>query len=156
MNRIKARLSLLVPFGILLGVDAGLTLFFQPAEYWHNHSVLREGNPLFAKMLASGPFAYLGAVGLHWLFWSGLMVFLPRLIALGCGTALIYGHSVGALGWLRAFVFRAHWNNYLYYAVITYLLIWAISEQILPRIKSTRSQPGAAPNGGSVARVAHL
>ena len=49
MCRIKTRLSLPTPFGVLLFADAGSTLYFQPTAYWNDHSLLREGNPFFAR-----------------------------------------------------------------------------------------------------------
>ena len=137
MKRIRDRLSLIIPFALLALLDGGVTLFFQPSSYWADHSAFVESNPLFAHMLSISPWLFLGAIITWILSLSIVITVTPRLLGLGFGTGLIYGHSVGALGWLRHFVFKTYWNNMIYYMFIAFLLIWAISDQIERRIKKS-------------------
>lgn len=135
MKRIRDRLSLLIPFALLAALDGGVTLCFQPEAYWTDHSRYLEGNPFFGQFLLIGPMAFVGIILLWIVVLSGIILVTPRLLALGIGTGFIYGHSVGALGWLRHSWFTAHWHNIPYYMLIAFLLIWAIGDQIERHLK---------------------
>jgi len=144
MKRIQDRLSLLIPFAFLASIDGGVTLFFQQNGYWTDHSKYLESNPFFEYFLLIGPMAFVGILVVWIMVLSGIILWTPRLLALGIGTGFIYGHSVGALGWLRHFCFKAHWNNIPYHMFIAFLLILAISDQTERLLKERSSQRAAA------------
>jgi hypothetical protein len=81
-------------------LDFALTLLGQPASYWIRPETVNESNQLFRIFMAQG---WTGTVLFNLIYISGaflLVSILPRMTALICIFAFLFGHFNGASTWL--------------------------------------------------------
>ena len=90
----KNRFFLIIPFAFLALADGAVTLYYQPAEYWSDHSIFNEGMPVFKELIQIGPLAFSMGIVVWFASWSSVIYFVPPALSVGCAIAGIYGHSL--------------------------------------------------------------
>ena len=111
MKSRKSKLWLCLPFALVVFIDAGLTLYGQPNEYWSgNRQCVNEIFPVFAWGLRNGPDTFL-VLCLGWIFFFSVLIMLtPSTLSEIISLALVNGHTWGAMTWL---VYSIRMNYYL-------------------------------------------
>jgi hypothetical protein len=101
---------LCIPPTVLCLLDQGLTLWYQPAEYWAgDYSIANEASPPMRWLLQQHPLAFeAGALVWNVLF-CGVLCLLPQRAAMTVCIALVLGHTWGASTWIANFVPFGYW-----------------------------------------------
>ena len=102
MRKLRGRLLglCLVPV-LLAALDASLTLYGQPSDYWAgDYSQALEGTPGFRILLTHGPAAFIAGEAVWVLAFVGLILMLPSTLALAVCLQFTLGHTIGAFSWL--------------------------------------------------------
>jgi hypothetical protein len=106
------KLWLCLPPTLTAGIDHGITLWFQPPDYWAgNYAKADEACPPAEWLMKLHPLA--NEVGLlAWLLlvW-GLVLVLPRLAGLAMCLCVTIGHTWGASSWLSVKLDEPYWFN---------------------------------------------
>jgi hypothetical protein len=101
----RPKLWLCLPPLAMALLDLGLTLWGQPAPYWEgDFRATREGNPLVEAALRVHPLAVVAAAVAYILFFTGLIVLLPRFAAVSVALAIAQAHAFGAGTWVLGFL----------------------------------------------------
>lgn len=88
-----------LPVLYAMGLDASITLFFQPQEYWADPAHVQEANGTWAALLLHGP-AVFGAVFLLYMAAvAGLMLWLRGALQKVLGMFVFLAHAYGAASW---------------------------------------------------------
>lgn len=93
----------LLPLPLLMAAcDGALTLYGQSDLYWsgHRHDS-NEGNPQFDWLLRQHPALFAAALGAWAVALAGLILVLPRRLALWLWLGAAAGHAWGMTTWLR-------------------------------------------------------
>ncbi len=94
-----------VPCLLAFALDATLTLWGQPEEYWAgNYSLTTEGSPFFRHFFALGPAAAIAGYAAWAGVLLGLILLLPEALAVCLSLAAVLGHTAGAAMWLDGLV----------------------------------------------------
>lgn len=137
---IVKRLRWVVVGTILL--DLTLTLLGQPSSYWRHPETVHEANALSRLFLGYGWMAFL----LYDLFyaWAAFQLasILPKMIALVCIFAFIFGHFTGASNW-----FFYEWRMgmqapLIYGATLSVIIVWLAFPPFRERINNFDAAPG--------------
>jgi hypothetical protein len=97
------RIWLCLPPVVLCGLDGGLTLWGQPAEYWANgYKTFHEGNPLAAWLLTVHPLAFTAAGLGYCLGVCAAVLWLPVRGSVAVMTLVSLAHAVAATTWVIA------------------------------------------------------
>lgn len=118
-----------------LFVDFAFTLLGQPASYWHDPSMMHEGNRVTRLFLGR---SWLHLLGMNLAFAIGefaLATFLPLPVAFVCAFGFIFGSFVGATNWLF-YEWRLGWPAVIGYCVVLSGLM------VVPALRDRRSDGG--------------
>jgi hypothetical protein len=97
----RSVLGLCLPLALAAAADCSLTLSGQPEAYWAgDYSQVREGSPVFRRLLNSHPAAFVVGWWAYVGVLAGLILLLPRLLALTTGVAATTSYAWGASTWL--------------------------------------------------------
>ncbi len=101
LNSKRRLLGMGLPFLLAFLLDASLTLYKQPTEYWAgNYACASEISPFFGGLLRIHPLAAIAGL----LVWVGLivelLVLLPELLAVILVIFVVVGHMNGAYSWM--------------------------------------------------------
>jgi hypothetical protein len=82
-------------------LDAGLTLFGQPDDYWSGDRLsAAEANPLGLWLLLWHPLAFVAGVAASILLYLVLLSTTPANLARGFAFVVVFLHALGASTWL--------------------------------------------------------
>ncbi|OHA88477.1 MAG: hypothetical protein A2653_00510 [Candidatus Zambryskibacteria bacterium RIFCSPHIGHO2_01_FULL_43_25] len=118
-----------IPVLMVMILDGLFTLVGQPAGYWNNPSLVREGSPLGFSLLLHNPFFFIlfFIIYLTVVYWG--LKKLPIVISLPGAIALFLGHVWGSSSWLsvlyRKFGFEI-FDFYNWWLSISYFVVIAI------------------------------
>lgn len=94
-----------VPCLLAFALDATLTMWGQPQEYWAgNYSLTTEGAPFFRQFCVMGPAAAIAAYAAWAGLVIGLILLLPEALAVSLSIAVVFGHTAGASMWLDGLI----------------------------------------------------
>jgi hypothetical protein len=121
--RDRQRFWILVPALVMILLDVGVTLYFQPAEYWSaNYELTTEKSPLGVILLQFHPAAFLAFILAYMLVIGLLIYWLPapwnRIISL----AAVVGHTAGLFSWLGG---RVYWVMIVLFIVIAAITVFS-------------------------------
>jgi hypothetical protein len=90
-----------LPCLLALALDATLTMWGQPEEYWAgNYSLTTEASPFFRQFFVLGPAAAIAGYAAWAGVLLGLILLLPEALAVSFSLAVVFGHTAGACMWL--------------------------------------------------------
>ena len=93
----------LVPI-LVAALDGSVTLIGQPKAYWAGDYVQAlEGTPGFRILMTYGPAAYLAGLTVFIASFVGMILILPRTLALAVCLQFTLGHTIGAFSWIHRF-----------------------------------------------------
>jgi hypothetical protein len=94
-----------LPCLLAFALDATLTMWGQPEEYWAgNYSLTTEGSPFFRQFFALGPSAAIAGYAAWAGVLLGLILLLPEVLAVCLSLAVVFGHTAGAAMWLDGLI----------------------------------------------------
>src|SRR5688572_28953523 len=105
--------GLCLPPSLVSALDGALTLAGQPAEYWQafdatgrpDAAPVYEVSPTFHYLLATHPLAFAAGGAAEIAVLVGLILLLPRPLALTLSLAAVIGHAWGSTTWLADYPF---------------------------------------------------
>jgi hypothetical protein len=102
MPNVRGRLlGLCVPPILLSGLDGALTLTGQSSAYWAgDRAQVNELSPTFHWLLTVHPLAFVAGWVVWVLVFVGLILLLPKMLALTASLAVTTAHEWGASSWL--------------------------------------------------------
>lgn len=105
MRELKRRVIGLCLVPVLLAVlDGSVTLIGQPVGYWGgDYSQALEGTPAFRILLRQGPAVFMAGLAIYMSAFVGMIVMLPRTLALAICLQFTLGHTIGAFSWINRF-----------------------------------------------------
>jgi len=107
----------------VIAFDFGITMFGQPASYWHNPLTADEGNPVFRWFMFRGVYCYLAFI-LAYLFGAfALVTLLPTQAAIITGLVFLLSHYFAASTWLSFHFHLGMVGPILYALVLSVALI---------------------------------
>ncbi len=114
------RFWILLPGLLMILFDLGVTLYFQPPEYWQaSYDLTTERSPIGMLLMRFHPVAFFAFMAGYIAVCAGLVLWLPspwhRIVAL----ALVVGHTAGVHSWLGH---RVYWVM-----IVVFLLISAVT-----------------------------
>jgi hypothetical protein len=116
-RRDRRRFWILLPGLLMILLDLGVTLYFQPADYWQaDYDLTTEKSPLGILLMRFHPAAFLAFMVAYIMVCAGLILRLPTPWNRVIGLALVVGHTAGVYSWL---------GNRIYWAMIAVFLIIA-------------------------------
>jgi hypothetical protein len=101
----------------VIAFDFGITIFGQPASYWHDPHTADEGNPVFRWFMFRGAFCYLAFILAYIVGVSALVATLPRQAAIITGLVFLLSHYFAGSTWL-SFHFHLGMAGPIMYAVV--------------------------------------
>jgi len=113
----------LVPALAMILFDLGITLYFQPPEYWRGNYVLTtDKSPVGLFLLSIHPAAFLMFMVIYVSVVVATIIWLPipwnRIVAL----AIVVGHSAGVYSWMET---RNYWAVIAIFLVIAAITVFA-------------------------------
>ena len=115
----KNRLWLSLPPFIFCMLDQGLTLWYQPAEYWRGHyEEAFEGDPIMFRLLSQHPLIFETVIVMWVIVFTTLIISLPKRLAMILSIAITIGHTLGAVSWIRYMAFY----NYPIYIILIFVV----------------------------------
>lgn len=106
----KRRVWLCVAPVALCMLDQGITLVGQSSAYWAgDYSVASEGNPWFQWLLQQHPLAFEAGIFTWVAIFCGLIMVLPRRVAMTISVAIVLGHAWGASTWIYWKIPHGYW-----------------------------------------------
>ena len=112
----------------VIAFDFGITMFGQPASYWHNPLTADEGNPVFRWFMFRGVYCYLAFI-LAYLFGAfALVTLLPTQAAIITGLVFLLSHYFAASTWL-SFHFHLGMVGPILYALVLSVALILILQQ---------------------------
>ncbi|MCH8969161.1 MAG: hypothetical protein IIA66_08595, partial [Planctomycetes bacterium] len=97
------------PFALCM-LDQGITLVGQSSAYWAgDYSVAIEGNPWFQWLLQQHPLAFEAGIFAWVAVFCGLILVLPRRVAMTISVAIVLGHAWGASTWIFWKIPHGYW-----------------------------------------------
>jgi hypothetical protein len=96
------RFWILLPAIVMILLDVGVTMYFQPQDYWQvNYELTTETSPIGVFLLHIHPAAFFGFMFTYIVVLGFLITLLPipwnRILAL----AIVVGHTAGVYSWVR-------------------------------------------------------
>lgn len=88
-----------LPVLYAMALDAAITLFFQPPEYWADPAHVQEANGTWAALLVHGPAIFEAAFLLYMAAVAGLMLWLRGTLQKVLGMFVFLAHAYGAASW---------------------------------------------------------
>lgn len=97
--------------------DFGITIFGQPASYWHNPHTADEGNPVFRWFMVRGAVCYFAFILSYIVGVSTLVSVLPKQAAIITGLVFLLSHYFAASTWL-SYHFKLSMAGPIIYALV--------------------------------------
>ena len=112
----RLRFWILLPALAMILFDLGLTMYFQPQEYWQvSYDLTSERSPIGTFLLSFHPNAFLAFMFAYISVITLLVFWLPgpwhKIISL----ALVVGHTAGVYSWISH---RSYWSVILIFIVV--------------------------------------
>ena len=101
----------------VIAFDFGITIFGQPASYWHHPQTADEGNPVFRWFMFQGAFCYLGFILTYIAGVLALVTCLPKQAVIITGLVFLLSHYFAGSTWL-SFHFHLGMAGPIIYAVV--------------------------------------
>lgn len=101
----------------VIAFDFGITIFGQPASYWHDPHTADEGNPVFRLFMFQGAFCYFAFIIAYIVGVFALVTLLPRPAAIITGLVFLLSHYFAGSTWL-SYHFHLGMAGPIMYAVV--------------------------------------
>jgi hypothetical protein len=109
----------------VIAFDFSITIFGQPASYWHNPYTADEGNPLFRWFMVRGAVCYFAFIFSYIIGVWALVTALPRQAAIITGLVFLLSHYFAASTWL-SYHFKLSMAGPIMYAVVLSIALISI------------------------------
>jgi hypothetical protein len=126
------KLWLCLPPTLLALMDHGITLWFQPPEYWAgDYSTAQEANPHAAWLMQRHPLANEVGFAAYLALVCVLTVKLPRRLGQMLSLGVTIGHTWGTTTWLPDRVQGDYWLSIALcaFAAVVVVLSWSAAEE---------------------------
>ena len=142
------RIWITIPAVGLALADAGVTLIFQPGDYWNQGFHLAvENNPMGRALMVQHPALFLVGIAIWILIVTGLVLWIPHPWEQIVALTVILGHTWGVSIWLYQNASSAYWfrmSLFLVIALVT-MACWRAAgvarSSVRPGIRSSANMP---------------
>lgn len=105
--------------------DFGITIFGQPASYWHNPHTAVEGDAVFRWFMVRGAVCYFAFILSYVVAVSALVTILPKQAAIITGLVFLLSHYFAASTWL-SYHFKLGLGGPIIYALVLSIALISI------------------------------
>jgi hypothetical protein len=126
-------------------LDAGLTLAFQPADYWAGQfDKVVEFSPPDRWMLMQHPLAFVAWVGIWISAFSTAILLLPTRASIALAVTLILGNATGASWWVGARLPGGFWIGFGTFLALGILIVATWTRAGVLALPTKHAPPAAA------------
>jgi hypothetical protein len=122
-SRHRYRFWILLPAILMILFDVGVTLLFQPPEYWRsNYDLTTEKSPFGIILLRFHPAAFLAYIFIYIVVIAFLVFWLSTPWHKITALAVVVGHTAGVFSWLGH---RIYWEMIVIFIVIAAVTVYS-------------------------------